>query len=901
MVPDFLPTHNPTISNGPPQSGAPLVRPSVDPSFYQNLAFSMPDSLLTGIGYDTVDLTEQDDDQRAVWKQIITQTVDLIGSPLGKSNQGASMPRETSFNSPTLRQAILSMSCKIHQTLFPAGEWVRSSIMGLTNKDNEDRADRISAYMNYYLTKVAKEYKSDKELLLFWYVICGCAFSKTYIDPLKNRPIAPYIHPEDIVISPEATCLEDAERIAHRFTLSDRNVHERIRVGIYKDVNLQEDYAEKGGSIQARAQTKAGITPQLSHDHKNKQYTFYESMRWLSLPGDEFARSSQRKLLPYLVTVDKNSKKVVSLNRNWDPHDSFLVRKNPYTQYKLFSGFGPYGMGMAHLALDLARAETQMMKELVRAAELSNQPSMFFSATALKNERTQIDLNPGSVNRLTAIDGNINNAMTVNPTKEPSQTLLALKGQVTEAITNLSTARELLPQNIPANTTATTMMGILSTFHILEDSVMNRLYDSFSNELGLLYTLLGEWLPDTPYPFAVPGADHVLLKQDFGPDVSISPSVDANISSQTFQLIVNEAILTLVQAAPDLYDIRSVHERALRSMKISDIDAILKPLPPEGPPPPPPALDPVSENQAVLIGTPIKVYKWQDHAAHKSVHEDLMQQIAKDETKAQALAALNAHVAEHDAFAWAQDIQGRMGFQIPDDGASIPPEAQTMIAQKAAEAIVAKQQEAQAAAGPPPPDPNAVLLEDIKMKKEQNELRHQIDQQKLAIEQAKMERDSQEEQARLQMQSQKIEAEQAKLEREAEEERARLMMELKKMEREQAEAEREQQVEQETRAQEAEDLHQKAEQDRESDARQREQDNQKMDLERAKLDLEREKLKMERENLQTQAQIDYTKMQEERRSVDLDAENKSYDTTLKFESSQNKEPGISPKEEDADD
>lgn len=700
-------------------------------------------------------------------------------------------------------------------------------INGQTYKEVEERADRMESYANHYLRDIAKDYKSDKESLLWWYNICGSAFSKAGIDPLRNRPVAPYIHADDIIISPEATCLEDAERITHKILLTERQLKGRMRTGLYIRTELQSGTIDSQ-SIQERAKHIMGINP-LPSDEKNKIYTLYECMRWIDLKGFEhlsrMGRPSGRPL-PYILTVDKESRKPIGLYRNWEEQDPLFERKNAITQYKLFTGFGPYGMGLAHLMLDLAKAETQMMQELVRAAELSNQPSLISASGSIRKEATQINFNPGSVNRVDTIDGNIQNAFMPLPNKEPSATLLTLKGEVSQAMMDLSTAREISPENIPANTTATTMMGILSTMHILEDSVMNRLYDSFRNELGLLFKLFGQWLPDQPYPFSVPGGQAVIMRQDFQADVVMIPIIDPNVSSQTFQLIVNETLLTLASQQPDLYDLRAIHERALRSMKVSNIDEILKPIPP--PPPPPPQLDPMTENQKATKGEPIQAYKMQDHQAHKTVHEDYIKKLQDDTVNAATngpfIAALQAHVREHDAFAWLADIEARMGQPISQgDPTQIPPEQQDQVAQQAAQAVLQKQQEAQAA-NPPPMDPQMVLMEEVNVKKEFNAQQSALNQQKLQLESQKV-------QQAYQLDQQKLALDQNHLQL----------------------------------------------------------DEEKIKLEQQRVSLEQQRVALEEQKVQLESQKEQASLSLEKEKSDLQVQSKAFDSTLRFEAAKDKE------------
>lgn len=715
--------------------------------FFENLAHTLPDATLNSIGNFIVELVDQDDDNRAVWRSIVAECTTYLGMSKGRPNTGQNFPSESNLYSPSLRKAILTMSSKISQSLFPAGAFVKSTIMGSTDAELEDRAVRIEDWFNHYLFNVLKGYKSDKELLIFWYVICGCAFSKSYIDPVLDRPVAPYIHPDDLIISSGGSCLDDAERITHVFKITERSYLEHVNVSYYKLVNVREDSLDEVGIVD-KAKQAYGIRPEDSSS-RNRIYTFLEVMIYLDLNDvnqvtSMLTNSKSSKKLPYLVTLDKQSKQIVRLVRNYKPDDHFVTRLNPYTQYKLFPGFGPYGMGMAHLALDLAKAETKTMNELVRAGELSNQPSLMMDEGSVRKEFTQINMSPGSINRISTQNGNVNDAIQQLNIREPSQTLFQLMQSFGQSIQDISAIRELTPENVPAGATATTMMGILSTMHIMEDAVINRLYDSFSSELSKFYDLFSQWIPEKKYPFSTAGTKSHIMRKDFKEDVLIIPIIDPNVSSQTFQLIANDTILQLAAANPDLYNMRAVHERTLRSMRISEIDGILTPEePPAPPPPPPPQLDPVSENQKVLKGDPVQAYKDQDHTSHMTVHQSMLDSWQGDDTKKDSAAAMQSHINDHQAFLWASEIEARMQMQVPDDAESTPPEVQNEIASKAAQAILQKQQEEQAAAAPPPgPSPEEIMMEELKVKQQSLQLTAQTKQQEFELNSQKMQQES---------------------------------------------------------------------------------------------------------------------------------------------------------------
>jgi hypothetical protein len=108
--------------------------------------------------------------------------------------------------------------------------------------------------------------------------------------------------------------------------------------------------------------------------------------------------------------------------------------------------------------------------------------------------------------------------------------------------------------------------------------------------------------------------------------------------------------------------------------------------------------DPVTENQNILKGKPVKAFMYQDHQAHITVHMTVMQdphvqQLMAQDPNAQALqATMQAHINEHLGYEYRKQIEQVMGFQIPttdevdNDDQVIPKDMEIMISQKAAQA-----------------------------------------------------------------------------------------------------------------------------------------------------------------------------------------------------------------------
>jgi hypothetical protein len=408
---------------------------------------------------------------------------------------------------------------------------------------------------------------------------------------------------------------------------------------------------------------------------------------------------------------------------------------------------------------------------------------------------------------------------------------------------------------MPPNATATLVSAIVATSHILEDSIMRGLYDSFSAELKLLFYVFAQWLPQSPYPFPVAGGQSHITREDFSPNLQIKPIVDPNASSAMQQMAIGETLLSLAQQSPDLYNNREVNKYVLKSLKIPNIDKVLLPDPNDVPPPP--ELDFVSENARVLRGEAIQVYATQDHTSHELGHSDMVTRLTEnatpDDDNSDKITALQSHINDHQAYNYLAQIQALMGKDIPPEEtiSKLPTDVQNQISVLAAKAIQ-KQQAKDAKANPPPIDPNVVMMEELKVKQQELEVKQQQNDHENQLAQIKMQDEKQQLEVDNQIKIKELTYKEGQLELE----RLKLEMQHQEMMMKQEEA-------------------------------------------MAKIQLQKEEMQL---NNQTKSydstlkyelgkQVDQSRIETEERKSDLDAQSKAYDSTLQYEQ-KNKEDSI---------
>lgn len=768
--------NNGNDSNHAYNPGFPVVDPFVDhsdnsprpqgpdPRFNDNILRFIHPGEAERIGQHLTKSITSDENDRNKWLRILTQGITQLGLG-GERAPSTDVGKDTDLYAATFLTECLKITCKLFSTLFPSKDFAETKIYGFVTQAIEDQAYRTGEFFNFYTNEVMTEYIPDSEQAIWWSVLGGSSFVKPYFDPHKGRIVAPYIMPQDIIISSGASSIYDAERVTHRFTLSERQVEANFEKGLWVKSRMIEESTQSGDPVTRRVEQVMGLdnTPQ----DDNKKYMWDECYTFLKINGfEEVDKDGQPtpRYLPYRVIKDKISDTVVGIWRNYEESDVLFRPISHIIQHKYFTGFNAYGLGMIHLALGLAKTETKIQQQILKGAVLSNMPNLV-QKSGLRTERTQLNFTPGVIPQVNTFNEPLQNVFMPMPFNPPSPVIMQLKDSCSRDIQNLSIAREIKADQIPANTSATTVLGILSTTSDMPNSLIKSYYRSYQKEFQRIFDLLGQILPDTPYPFLTPGGTSAIMKSDFSSNIKIFPVMDPSNSSQSMQLMVNDILMQVSAQHPDLYNLRELQKRFMKTLKIQDVDSILTPDPATlPPPPPPPKIDAVSENTWVLQGKPIKAYKDQDHPSHKIVHKDeinaLAQQQVEDPTKDNSaqIAALNAHTVEHDIFEYEQQVEAQTGMMVPEDPTQMPPEMQQELTMRAAQAAQQRKDQEQQS-NPQPMDPSIPLMEENRVKEKGIELEAEFKQEQIRTDQLRIEKESRREEIEMQIKLRQLEME----------------------------------------------------------------------------------------------------------------------------------------------
>jgi hypothetical protein len=609
----------------------------------------MSESDLQKIAGDIMELVEADINSRKDWVDTYVKGLDVLGLRYDEVTE----PWDGAcgvFSTLLTEAAIRFQSESIMET-FPAAGPVKTNIIGQWNPDIEESGKRVEADMNYQLTDKMPEYRSEHERALWGVALAGSSFKKVYYDPSLERQVSFYVAAEDVILPYGVTNIRRTDRLTHMMRKTKNDI-KRLQVsGFYRDIDLGEPYANQTDIEKAKAQ-KEGV-----ERTKDERYQICEVHIEYDLPGYE-----EELPLPYVITIDKGTNKVLAIRRNYKENDPRKLARQHFVHYMYIPGFGAYGFGLIHIIGGYATAGTMLIRQLVDAGSLSNLPGGL-KARGLRIKGDDTPIAPGEWRDVDVPGGAIRDNILPLPYKEPSATLLALLNQITEEARRLSGMADMKVSDMSSQAPVGTTLALLERQLKTMGAVQARIHAAMKEEFKLLKEIIREYTsPDYSY---VPQDGSPQVKREDYDIVEVIPVSDPNASTMAQRVVQYQAALQLAQGAPQLYDLPRLHRQMLDVLGIPNADKLV-PLPDDQKP-----KDPVTENMNALKGTPMKAFIYQDHQAHIATHMSFIQDpkiaqmVGQNPIGQQLQAAMMAHVAEHLGFQYRQEIEQRIGLPLP--------------------------------------------------------------------------------------------------------------------------------------------------------------------------------------------------------------------------------------------
>jgi hypothetical protein len=658
-------------------------------AFNENLAESIDERVLATLASELTSDFENDVSSRKDWIQTYVDGLELLGLKIEERSE----PWEGACGvyHPLLSEAVVKFQAETMMETFPAMGPVKTEIVGRETPEKKEAAQRVQDDMNYQLTDVMKEYRPEHERMLWGLGLAGNAFKKVYFDPALNRQVSMYVPAEDVVVPYGASSLESAERITHVMRKSGNEIRRLQHEGFYRDVDLGEP-AMIMDEVEKKIAEKLGF--RATTDDRFKLLEMHVD---LVLEGDEHTDDDGEPTgiaLPYIVTIEKGTNTILAIRRNWRPDDELQQKRNHFVHYGYIPGFGFYCFGLIHLIGAFAKSGTSLIRQLVDAGTLANLPGGF-KTRGLRVKGDDTPIAPGEFRDVDVPSGTMRDNIMPLPYKEPSQVLMGLLGQIVEEGRKFAGAAELQMSDMSAQSPVGTTLAVLERTLKMMSAIQARIHYSMKQEFRLLKDIIRDYTPEE-YSYDPQEGDRKAKQADYDM-VAVIPVSDPNAATMAQKVVQYQAVLQLAQTAPQLYDLPLLHRQMLDVLGVKNYQKLV-PMNEDMKP-----RDPITENQNILKGKPVKAFLYQDHQAHIAVHmaaaqdPHIQQLIGQNPQMAQAMqAALSAHIAEHLGYEYRKQIEQTMQQALPsytrpgqtddDNEIGIPQEIEVQVSQLAAQA-----------------------------------------------------------------------------------------------------------------------------------------------------------------------------------------------------------------------
>lgn len=666
--------------------GSPIgsVREDRDTGWFANLAEEIDEMELSRISDDLLRGIDADIQSRSDWIEDRAQGLRLLGLKIEipgvqGSSDGAPVEGMSKVRHPLLLEAVLRFQANSRSELLPTDGPVKTR----TDSNNgsarlDELAKALEKDMNHYLTSTATEYYPDTDRMLFMLGFGGSAFKKVSFCPLRNRPVSESIDADDLIVNNLASDLENAKRITHRIMMRPSVVKRMQLIGAYRDIDLHDPQQVTPDAAKEEKMAMQGISPNITNaDDRDRE--IYECYCELDINGYEHKKNGKPTGLeiPYRVTIDFSSKKILSIVRNFKEGDKLPTALKVFIKYPFVPGIGFYDIGLLHILGNTTNAVTAAWRELLDAGMYANFPGFLYADAGGRQNSNIFRVPPGGGAPVKTGGMPLNQAIMPLPYKEPSAALANLVQSMVETGQRVGGTAEMGVGEGRADAPVGTTLALIEQATKVLSSVHKRLHAAQAQE----FQLLKECFKDNPESFwqrndapAYPWDQATFLEAL--ESVYIIPQADPNTSSQAQRMMKTQALVQLAMASPQMYNMEAVNKQALRTIGYDNADEFLKPQDGEVPP---------EMMEKVVMA---KIAEKQAAAAEVTAQANML----KAQTDAQYKAA-DIQMKGSELQLKSEDISRSGGGVVPNEVDAMEAEAKLIAAQAKAKDVDVKHQD----------------------------------------------------------------------------------------------------------------------------------------------------------------------------------------------------------------
>jgi hypothetical protein len=686
------------------EDGSVVIGPDLEDELQQqmlmepdaNLAELLEDDELSEIASDLISNYEEDRSGRQEWEDAYTEGLELLG--IKYEDREEPFRGSSGVTHPLIAEAVTQFQAQAYKELLPSSGPVRTQVVGTSTPEVVSQSQRIQDFMNYQIIHVMDEYDPEMDRLLFYLPLAGSAFKKVYFDDILDRAVSRFVPADDLVVPYNATDIASASRVTHVTRMSLNDVRKFQAGGFYRDIEL-EPY-EQEDEVRDKERELSGVEKTSS----DLDCTILEVHTDLDLPGFEHVSPIDGEKtgikVPYIVTIDQGSEKILSIRRNYREGDDYYRKIQYFSHYKFLPGLGFYGFGLLHMIGGLGRSATSILRQLIDSGTLANLPAGF-KARGIRIRDADEPLSPGEFRDIDAPGGALRDSLIPLPYKEPSQTLFQLLGFIVDAGRRFAMVADMQVGDGNQQAAVGTTVALLERGSRVMSAIHKRMYYAQKQEFRMLARVFSESLPPM-YPYQLVGVDAMIKQADFDDRVDVIPVADPNIFSMSQRMALAQTQLQLAQSNPQMHNLYEAYRRMYEAIGVQNIEAILPP--PQQPQP----MDPALENSMAIMQKPLQAFPEQDHDAHIAAHIAFMKTPIPSSTPA-IFGILQSHLCQHVAFKARNMAQAEMEQMMQEQMAMGQQPQQTDMEPRVAQLIAVITEEVMGALMPPQKGPDPLV------------------------------------------------------------------------------------------------------------------------------------------------------------------------------------------------
>lgn len=590
---------------------------------FENLVDDVDPSILGSLAATLLEGVETDERTRTQWIADRVEGMKLLALKIDppRADMGVEGGAMSTVRHPMLLEACIGYQSNFKREMLPAAGPVKVRNDGHGTMGADAQADKLKDLLNRYFTEFSPEYYPDTDRMSFDLGFSGTSFKKPYHCPLRRRPVSDTVQAKDLIVSNDATDLRTANRVTHRLEITRATMKRMIHVGAYRDVNLQMPGDEPENPLDLAQKNIQGIAKTASRP-EDQQYTVLEVHCFIDLAGFEHVGDDGDETgleLPYVVTIEKRSRQVLEIRRDWNPEDDeTFERRVSFVAYHFIPMFGFYASGLLHILGNASTAVTAAWRIMLDNGMFANFPGFLYAKSGTRQENLNFRIPPGGGAGvdMNGVDDIRKSIMSVPYNTGQQGPLMQLTENIVTAGQRVGgTAMMLDPtgqtQNMPVGTT----MAIIEQASKDVAAVHERAYVSQSQEFQQMLRLMRE---DPDSIWRLIKNDDTWTYDELVETLNtytLVPVADPNTPTHVHRIMKMTTLKQLQQATPEIYNVRAVDERILRAIQIDDPEALFAPPPPPQQAPPDPAL---------IIAEATKQTKIADISAKKEIETGKM-------------------------------------------------------------------------------------------------------------------------------------------------------------------------------------------------------------------------------------------------------------------------------------